>query len=181
MELCVNFKPEVNWASNTESSFFQTSDHLIINRFNFSFLQGNIQRSQLVVEQLGDSRKSMVKVSGNMQLRSTFGQGCFEGLKRHIGEEIHAFVNVIERFWLFFFRGKIQNLATTNHRISIRHQNGMFRAIRARRDTVNRDTIKSVPKFNWSCFFPQVLDHRQRVMEIIQKQMNKRNAKKKSQ
>lgn len=26
------------------------------------FLQGNIQRSQLVVEQLGDSRKSMVKV-----------------------------------------------------------------------------------------------------------------------
>ena len=29
----------------------------------FSILQGNIQRSQLVVEQLGDSRKSMVKVS----------------------------------------------------------------------------------------------------------------------
>ena len=29
----------------------------------FSFPQGNIQRSQLVVEQLGDSRKSMVKVS----------------------------------------------------------------------------------------------------------------------
>ena len=30
-------------------------------------------------------------------------------------------------------------------------------------------------------FFPEVLDHRQRVMEIIQKQMNKRNPKKKSQ
>ena len=29
----------------------------------FAILQGNIQRSQLVVEQLGDSRKSMVKVS----------------------------------------------------------------------------------------------------------------------
>ena len=28
-----------------------------------AILQGNIQRSQLVVEQLGDSRKSMVKVS----------------------------------------------------------------------------------------------------------------------
>lgn len=51
---------------------------LFINRFTFldlvkkkkilSFLQGNIQRSQLVVEQLGDSRKSMVKVRGNMPL-----------------------------------------------------------------------------------------------------------------
>lgn len=51
---------------------------LFINRFTFldlvkkkkilSFLQGNIQRSQLVVEQLGDSRKSMVKVRGNMSL-----------------------------------------------------------------------------------------------------------------
>lgn len=49
---------------------------LFINRFTFldlvkkkkilSFLQGNIQRSQLVVEQLGDSRKSMVKVRGNV-------------------------------------------------------------------------------------------------------------------
>lgn len=32
-----------------------------------------------------------------------------------------------------------------------------------------------------SFFSLEVLDHRQRVMEIIQKQMNKRNPKKKSQ
>ena len=36
----------------------------------YTFLKGNIQRSQLVVEQLGDSRKSMVKVSGDMSLLS---------------------------------------------------------------------------------------------------------------
>lgn len=49
---------------------------VIHNRFNILglvkkivflfFLQGNIQRSQLVVEQLGDSRKSMVKVRRNV-------------------------------------------------------------------------------------------------------------------
>lgn len=43
----------------------------------FAILQGNIQRSQLVVEQLGDSRKSMVKVSfglfcGRQTLREFF-------------------------------------------------------------------------------------------------------------
>lgn len=43
---------------------------MFLSNDSIHFLKGNIQRSQLVVEQLGDSRKSMVKVSGDMSLLS---------------------------------------------------------------------------------------------------------------
>lgn len=43
---------------------------MFLSNDSIHFSKGNIQRSQLVVEQLGDSRKSMVKVSGDMSLLS---------------------------------------------------------------------------------------------------------------
>lgn len=206
---------------------------LFINRFTFldlvkkkkilSFLQGNIQRSQLVVEQLGDSRKSMVKVRGNMPLFIillfitlflmpigeesldkdalsvfiAFERGKTRHPSRNSGLNRRYWTYLKKRIWLVvYLRGKIQNLATTNHRLFesyvIRMECfGSFPDLRVREfwarqkrhclDTYTADKFGLGLEANCSFFFPQVLDHRQRVMEIIQKQMNKRNPKKKSQ